>query len=230
MFSYYGSKSKVVNYYPPPMYDTIIEPFAGSARYSLKYSNRNIILYDYNQDIVKIWEYLINVSSEEILSLPILEVGEDKRDYDLTEDQQRLMSYLVQKGVANNRNIVSNFGHKSMKRDLVRISKQINFIRHWKVYNDTYENIENIEATWFIDPPYQFGGHSYKYGNDNIDFAKLKEWCIERKGQVIVCENTKADWMNFKPLKRMRGTFATTMEAIWTNMSSSYNQEQIKLF
>jgi site-specific DNA-adenine methylase len=35
MFSYYGSKSKIVKYYPCPAHDKIIEPFAGSARYSL---------------------------------------------------------------------------------------------------------------------------------------------------------------------------------------------------
>ena len=31
MFSYYGSKSKIVDYYPPPKHKKIIEPFAGSA-------------------------------------------------------------------------------------------------------------------------------------------------------------------------------------------------------
>jgi site-specific DNA-adenine methylase len=35
MWSYYGGKSKIVQYYPDPKYDTIIEPFAGSAQYSL---------------------------------------------------------------------------------------------------------------------------------------------------------------------------------------------------
>lgn len=42
MFSYYGSKSKIVNYYPPPKENIIIEPFAGSARYSLKYFDNPI--------------------------------------------------------------------------------------------------------------------------------------------------------------------------------------------
>ena len=46
MFSYYGSKSKLVDYYPPPKFDKIIEPFAGSARYSLKYWQNDILLID----------------------------------------------------------------------------------------------------------------------------------------------------------------------------------------
>jgi len=40
---------------------------------------------------------------------------------------------------------------------------------------------------------------------------------MSRNGQVIVCENTKADWMDFKPLKKMKGSLHTTTEAIWTN-------------
>ena len=38
MFSYYGSKSKIVNYYPPPKYSKIIEPFCGSGEL-LKFCN-----------------------------------------------------------------------------------------------------------------------------------------------------------------------------------------------
>jgi len=37
MFSYYGSKKKIVKYYPEPVHDVIIEPFAGAAWYSLEY-------------------------------------------------------------------------------------------------------------------------------------------------------------------------------------------------
>jgi site-specific DNA-adenine methylase len=33
MFSYYGSKSKIIDHYPAPKFNKIIEPFAGSARY-----------------------------------------------------------------------------------------------------------------------------------------------------------------------------------------------------
>lgn len=46
MFSYYGSKSKVVDLYPSPKFGKIIEPFAGSARYSLKYFDRDVLLVD----------------------------------------------------------------------------------------------------------------------------------------------------------------------------------------
>lgn len=46
MWSYYGAKTNLVGYYPKPKYDRIIEPFAGSARYALKYFDRDILLID----------------------------------------------------------------------------------------------------------------------------------------------------------------------------------------
>ena len=57
MFSYYGSKSKIVDYYPPPKHKRIIEPFAGSARYSLKYFDREINLYDKYPIVIEVWHY-----------------------------------------------------------------------------------------------------------------------------------------------------------------------------
>ena len=55
MWSYYGSKSKVVDLYPPPKFDKIIEPFAGSARYALKWFDRDILLVDKYPVIVDLW-------------------------------------------------------------------------------------------------------------------------------------------------------------------------------
>ena len=46
MWSYYGAKTNIIDHYPPPKFDKIIEPFAGSARYALKYYDRDIILVD----------------------------------------------------------------------------------------------------------------------------------------------------------------------------------------
>lgn len=35
MWTYYGTKKRIAKNYPAPIYDTIIEPFAGAAQYSL---------------------------------------------------------------------------------------------------------------------------------------------------------------------------------------------------
>lgn len=58
MWSYYGSKSKIIDYYPAPKFDKIIEPFAGSARYSLKFFDKNITLVDLSESVVNAWKYL----------------------------------------------------------------------------------------------------------------------------------------------------------------------------
>src|ERR1035437_4150783 len=71
VFCYYGGKWRIAKHYPQPQYNTIIEPFAGSAGYSLHYPNLNVELYDIDPMICGIWQYLIKVSSEEILKLPI---------------------------------------------------------------------------------------------------------------------------------------------------------------
>jgi 16S rRNA G966 N2-methylase RsmD len=76
--------------------------------------------------------------------------------------------------------------------------------------------IANVEATWFIDPPYQKAGKYYT-GHNKMDFEKLGEWCKSRKGQVIVCENQGADWLPFRFLTEHRGSMQKNTEVIWTN-------------
>jgi len=98
------------------------------------------------------------------------------------------------------------------------IAQNLHKIKHWTIRKDDYRNIENEDATWFIDPPYQHGGIYYRHNNKNINYQELNEWCKSRNGQIIVCENTKADWMDFKPLKQMKGSLHTTIESMWTNM------------
>ena len=69
MFSYYGSKSKIVDYYPPPKHKKIIEPFAGSARYSLKYFDRDILLIEKYEPLVKLWRWLQVATEKDIDNL-----------------------------------------------------------------------------------------------------------------------------------------------------------------
>lgn len=95
------------------------------------------------------------------------------------------------------------------------MSKDIEKIKHWDIRNCDYTDIDNKNATWFIDPPYQFGGEHYPMSNKQIDFKHLEEWCSNRNGEIIVCENTKADWMKFEPLVLMKGSKHKTTEAVF---------------
>lgn len=180
--------------------------------------------------IIDVWKYLKSASKNDILKLPRLKRGESIKDHQyLSEVEQNFLGFLVCNGVASPRMNVSSFEGVNVERDLKRIAKTLFKIRHWKIIEGSYEDIENIEATWFIDPPYQFGGEYYKESTKNIDFKKLAEWCKTRNGQVIVCENTKATWLPFKPMKEMYGSRYKTTEAIWSNHKTNYDAVQQSL-
>lgn len=231
MFSYYGSKSKIVDLYPPPKHKKIIEPFCGSARYSLKYWQNDVLIMDKSENLINVWKWLQQCSKNDILKLPKLTTGLDIRKIELSEIERTFLSYLVASGRPSN--IVTKFmdydnGNQKVYK---RIADSLELIRHWEIKLGSYDELENVEATWFIDPPYMFGGEHYKESNKNIDFAKLAEWCKNRNGQTIVCENMKADWLDFKPLTKIQGACQTnTTEAIWSNHKTNYDNVQVSLF
>lgn len=231
MIPYFGSKSNLAGKYPPPKYSKIIEPFAGSARYSLKYFNRDILLIDKYPVIIEIWHYLQNASENDILGLPKIQKGQKVSDFTLSDIEVKFMGFLVQASQGQPRNSTGTLNGIDVERDLKRIAKNLFKIKHWVIKEGSYEDLENEEATWFIDPPYQYGGeHQYKFGNKQIDFIKLAEWCKSRKGQSIVCETTKADWLDFKPMVKNFGSNCTnTTEAIWSNYKTNYDAVQQSL-
>lgn len=226
MFSYYGSKSKIVQYYPRPLHNKIIEPFAGSARYSLRYWENDVLLIDKYSIIVRTWKWLQKCSENDIRKLPILKLGETLDNFDLSEDEKIFLGFIVQQGTTGLRKTVSSFAVDGIESQLNNIANQLFKIKHWEIKQASYEDLENQKATWFINPPYQFGGHEYKCNNKQIDFVGLSEWCKNRNGQVIVCENTKADWLPFNPIIDMQGTMFKTTEAIWTNYHTHYDNIQ----
>ena len=232
MFSYYGSKSKIVGYYPPPKHKRIIEPFAGSARYSLKYWQNDVLLVDKYDVIVKIWNWLKTASVNDVLKIPEPKIREriNINDFDC-EEQFLLMSFVIKSGSATpSTKVCSNRGQEGQISSILKtISNNLFKIRHWNIILDDYRNLENTESTWFIDPPYQFGGEHYKESSKKLNFIELAEWCKSRNGQTIVCENTKADWLPFKPMVDMQGVMFKTTEAIWSNHQTNYDAVQQSL-
>jgi hypothetical protein len=218
MFYYYGRKEKIFKYYPKPKYETIIEPFAGSAAYSMNYYERNVILIEKDVRIANLWRYLINVSSDEILSLPILSKGEslnDEKYHYLNDDQKSIIGFYLNPGSAQPKKSPAKFCAWNEENKL-KLSKNVSKVKHWIIINNDYTSIENIEATWFIDPPYQGnGGQYYKHGNKNFNYDQLREWTINRNGETIVCENSEANWMDFKPLVNIQGQKHKTTEVIY---------------
>jgi len=212
MWSYYGSKSKLVNYYPEPEHDLIIEPFAGTAKYALKYFENDVILTELFHKIYKIWKYLQQASENDILSLP--DIGyKEKIPTSLSDEERWLIGYCVGRGSPR----PATMGHKfnSWDKDKIRIANDLHKIRHWDIRNECYTTLENQTATWFVDPPYMKMGYKYNFNGDKLNYNELAQWCKARKGQVIVCENADADWLPFIPIKKFVGAQKTNIEAIW---------------
>ena len=215
MFSYYGSKSKIIQYYPSPKYNTIIEPFAGSARYSLMYYEKDCWLNDSYKVITDIWNWIINATKEEINAIPELKKGESLNKLNIDPKLKLLLGFVVNSGVQSPRKTCSKWAEE--KGEFIKHKKRLlsycGKLDHWLITGLDYRDISNLEATWFIDPPYQFVTEKYK--KHDINYEELTEWCKSRKEQVIVCENSYGNWLPFKPLKELYGQRHKTMEMMW---------------
>ena len=109
MWSYYGSKFKVAKFYPLPKYDLIIEPFAGSAWYSVLHRSKDVLLNEKYDVVFGIWNWLIkNATSEEISSNNEFYAGQDIRLIvpDLPKPHRDLIGFCINQGCGNPRNIV----------------------------------------------------------------------------------------------------------------------------
>jgi len=201
-FKYFGSKFRTVPYYPKPRYQTIIEPFAGSASYSTLYWWYNIHLNDIDSNVTGLWNWLIGASINDILNIP-LDMPESSKLSDHMNAYQVELCKRWQRVGNNTLATVSSWNGRaglwnSRVRD--RIADQLINIRHWEVTNTTYLSLPNIEATHFVDPVYK-GFEKYDY--NILNYKQLAEWCLSRRGQVIVCEQEGAGWLPFKYFRQI---------------------------
>jgi hypothetical protein len=224
-FSYYGGKWRDALRYPAPMHGTVVEPFAGSAGYALRYPDRRVVLCDADPVVCAVWDYLTRVSPVEVLALPDLPAGGTVADLPISQEARWLVGFWLNRGAAAPRQSASRWMREgerpgSFWGDRVRrtIASQVDAIRHWRVRHcDCREAPVTGPATWFIDPPYRAAGRYYRHGSEDIDFGALGEWCRGLPGQVIVCENEGADWLPFQPLGDTKTTRAgrRSREAVW---------------
>lgn len=225
MFNYYGSKSKIIKYYPKPDHELIIEPFAGAAWYSVQYRNNDVLLNEKYDIIYNIWHWLIYYADPDIiLNNSNFYLGQDISSIQVEKPHKDLIGFCINTASSMPKNIVQKWMCQS-KKDLnwasttnyrlTQIANLLPEIKHWDIQFGDYKELPDLEATWFIDPPYVNGGQHYKV--NDINYEELAEWCKSRKGQVIVCENNNADWLDFRPLVVNNGLVRKSMEMIWTN-------------
>lgn len=206
MFYYYGRKKMLAGRYPEPKYDTVIEPFAGSAAYSLHGSRwkKRVILYDRSDIVGAIWPYLLTVGKDRLESLPNPAVGEDLKDHPawdgLREAERLLIGLHTGVGKPSRRSKINRFSRwKPGKRYLLENLEKVQG-GNWEFHGEDYQCCDwNGPATWFIDPPYPKVGEVYpRVGR--LCYRELADWVLSRPGQVIVCGSADDAWLPFRLL------------------------------
>lgn len=211
-FSFYGGKWRIAPKYPLPLYDTVIEPFAGSAGYAIRHHTRNVILVERAPKIAATWRFLMNSTPADIIRLPDVEDGQTVDDLNVCEEAKYLIGWWLNHATTAPRKSPSKWMRLRGKlkkgywgREIRgRIAQQIPLIRHWRLIEGNYFDAPDVEATWFIDPPYQDGGEQYVFSSNQIDYAELARWCWGTKGQTMVCERLGATWLPFVHLTDAR--------------------------
>lgn len=225
-FCYYGGKWRAAPKYPTPEFDTIIEPFAGAAGYATRYPDRRVILVERDPVIAGLWRYLTRVTPDEIRSIPT-DIPGTVEDLAICEEARSLLGFWCNKGASSPRKSPSKWMRSETRPNSYwgpvireRIASQVEAIRHWQIIEGSYEGAPDVDATWFVDPPYEKAGKYYRFKLHS--YEHLAEWCKSRRGQVIVCENDGATWLPFKPFTITRNTPGVnrklySAEVLWTN-------------
>ena len=220
MFSFYGAKKSIIDCYPEPKLEVLVEPFAGSASYSVRYPHKYVHLYDLDHRIAAVWRYLTQASIRDICALPDIQPGDCLDDHgELAAPERYLLGFYANPGSSIPKKTATSRCAWTLNAK-VRLAWLTTKIGHWKVTHGSYERCPEMVATWFVDPPYVKGGQHYSKGSKGIDYPALADWCRERQGQVIVCENEGADWLPFKPLAPMNGQRHRTLERVWTQSTT----------
>lgn len=235
-FNYFGRKARIAGLYPRPDHDTIIEPFAGSAAYALHSDHwlKNVILIERHPDIAELWRWLISptTNAATILELPDMPASaalDDETRPTLEElgfgppgSPSRTLASLSSPSADFRKSVVSSWMAKGWPSLRSRIAGSIHKVKHWQLIEGDYREAPDIEATWFIDPPYQKIAHGYESDRTDINFTELAQWCLSRPGQLIVCEESGADWLPFEPLTAKKTLNATdTLEVVYTNTTDN---------
>ena len=241
MFDYYGSKNTLAKRYPAPAHGLIVEPFAGSAAYSMYWLSQNpdlrAVLVEKSQRVVDAWKWLKTATEKDLDELlGQLKLGERTTNFFIMASQAS-NAFFGCKYMTINKRMMKRF-----PGSVRRMKAMLPVMPRVEVVQGDYAKVPKVEATWFIDPPYQpVDGSIRGMGYDrksgctaaDIDYPALGEWCRERKGQVIVCEQEGADWLPFRVLKETTNSQDKKYkEMIWTNdiidIEKGHNQDDSK--
>lgn len=227
LFPFYGSKWRDAKRYPfPDGTEIVVEPFAGSAGYSLYHEPPRVELYDVDPYIVSVWQYLIGVTGEEILRLPDLEEGQsvDELPAWIPQEARWLIGFWLNRGSAQPKRTQTAFSRRTDRQQLVwsqrardRIAADVHRVKHWSITQCSYEYIMHLhsdDVVYFVDPPYVDKGRYYRFRD--VDYPGLARWVGEiSSSTVIVCEQQGADWLPFESLASIKSTKGRSEEVVY---------------
>ena len=229
-----------------PRYDHIIEPFAGGAGYALRYCDLKVTLYELDEKVCMLWDYLINASEADILALPLLGVDQHIDELGLNGGAYQLVGRWINSQSATFCKKFAPLHKQAMIENSddsrfwgisrrYKTSQIVKRIKHWKIINKSYIEATNKKATWFIDPPYA-SKVSKAYNHYKIDYEQLASFCRSRNGQAIVCENTNSlKWLPFRELLTLSGgkqdgdKKRKSTEVLWCSDEQDYPMQQQSL-
>lgn len=245
-FAYYGAKHGLARRYPPPAFGVIVEPFAGSAAYSVHHaaSVDRVVLVERDPAVVALWRRVKALTHVELDEIDAL-LDRSRDDRTLRTDDPLLGglagSSTLHATLSGATRQITPRMRSDWPKVRARIERTLPHLHKFELVEGAYVDAPDIEATWHIDPPYQplvmnsqrtladQAGNAYRFGADQIDYAQLGDWCRSRRGLVMVCEQSPAEWLPFFPLAHQSngaGTGgATRLELIWRN-----DVEQPRLF
>ncbi len=211
LFKWFGSKWTASKHYPAPIHDFVVEPFAGSAGYSLRHHTKKVVLAESDIHVQRLWWWLIKKAKEsDIRELPVnLPEGTDIRTLGLSLGQSLLMKTWQRTNNVGDCWTVSSWGNKPgqwTENTRSRVASEFHMVKHWKLDNDAFALLAEAGApsTWFIDPPYQY---NYQYRGAPLDYGRLANLVDSLSGQVIVCEavcpktGQTPSWLSFEPFR-----------------------------
>lgn len=197
-FYYYGGKMRLSAFYPRPKHRLIIEPFAGGAAYSVRHLKSDpslrAVLYEKDRRVYEAWRRILSMTEAEALSMRCPEAGEVSDDFLVMVTMASNASLKCRKLTVTKRMPTLFESQRANILEFIRAGLQ----ERVTIVNADYRDIPgNVEATWFIDPPYEVrdgakcsNGNGYGKGcqASDLDYDSLGRWCMGRRGQVIVCE------------------------------------------
>jgi site-specific DNA-adenine methylase len=228
-FAYYGAKHGLAHKYPVPNHDVVIEPFAGSAAYSIRHIQnlKQVILVEKDPAVVELWHRLFKMTVDDLDAIDSQLLLERSSDPLICASGGSVNLAAALSGKSSQITPRMRQDWHYLKR---RIAKTLPHLSKIKIIHGSYEDAPDMEATYFVDPPYQVllnyrsikdgAGNAYRFGSNGIDYDHLSKWCMSRQGFVIVCEQQPASWLPFVPLSKLKNSQnISRMEVVWTSNS-----------